>query len=255
MSIQTLAQYQDAVMATLRAELPEPIALKLYPRYEKKLPAPSVLLSIEALGRDTDPATGQFARMIRGEARCLVDPTLTGADTAVRELALVVGGIINQQVWGLPLTSTATVGDIDQDAMIPELDGFLVWCVPWSQHVHFGEPAEWGTVALAAAATGATPAQRLIMDYPLIFRPEGSVPLTPPEDGGEPGSALEQVLGVEPATGPHRADRYRLFGDDAPQLLVDGGPRPDQLPGAPVLDAHGEGEDVDGGGVFDGELP
>jgi hypothetical protein len=194
----TLAQVQTAIVATLDAALPNSVSVLSYPAYEKKIHLPAVVVEIESLGRDQDPGTGQFDRLLHIEARCIVDPCLPNSQLAVRELALTVGRIANMQTWGIAL-STATVGDIVEDGLRPELDGFLVWLVPWTQHVRFGAAVDWETVAIPDPASPTNPdgsvSAYLIAEYPEALSPAGSFPVR------------ECVIGLYPDTGTgHEGD-------------------------------------------------
>jgi hypothetical protein len=185
--IETLATVQNAIVGALDAALPASVSVLSYPAYEKKIRLPAVVVEIESLGRDQDPGTGQFDRLLHLEARCIVDPCLPNSQLAARELALTVGRIANMQTWGIAL-STATVGDIVEDGLRPELDGFLVWLVPWTQHVRFGTAVDWETVANPAW-------EHLLADYPEALSPAGSYPVR------------ELLIGLYPDVGTgHEAD-------------------------------------------------
>jgi hypothetical protein len=132
-----LTALHDAILAYLRAELPTIALIDDYPVLARHVPLPAILIELEGMEPGTDPGTGDLGMVGRFEARCIVDPLLPRAGLVARNLAARVGRLVYQQTFGL--AKPAKVGEIREDAMKPELDGYLCWLTPWTNYFVLGD--------------------------------------------------------------------------------------------------------------------
>ncbi|AHC82691.1 hypothetical protein X970_11955 [Pseudomonas monteilii SB3101] len=106
------------------------------------VPSPAVVLELAGFeNADKDPGTGEVAVEARFEARVLVpgeeDNCLHVAAFVSAQLAV----LLRMQSWGLPVEFAEFVR-AERDWSRPELDGFAVWVVEWTQVIYLGEE-EW----------------------------------------------------------------------------------------------------------------
>ena len=192
MSIPDLATVHAAIADGLSAALPG-VAIEQYPAYAKSIPLPCVLFELAGWEHSSDPGTGQLCVVLKFEGRAVVDPALSGSQMAVRELALLLARTVRSQTWGIAVSAASLVGESDEDGFHPDLEGYLVWRVAWSQHVTFGDPVDWQTYALPMGDTGA-----MIQDYPesLAAMVNGALPVS------------RLLVGIAPDIGTGKAADY-----------------------------------------------
>lgn len=129
----------DAIIGVLRPALHDIALVEIYPdlQDQRSIPLPAVLIELAEIEPGSDPGTGQLGLVGRFQARAITDPVAPHAQLAVRELAARVALLAYQQSWGLPL-SAARIHSIAECGMKPELDGYYVWMVEWTQQFLLG---------------------------------------------------------------------------------------------------------------------
>lgn len=137
--IENLKQLDDAIIAGLQSKLVGISSVEAYPIIQRRINLPAVLVELSEFGPGTDPGTGETALIGRYQARAVVDPNLSDAPLQARELAARIAVAIKDETWGLEI-ETAKFLDAGEDALKPELDGYLVWMVEWTHEFHLGEP-------------------------------------------------------------------------------------------------------------------
>lgn len=117
--------------------------------------APAIVVElVEFEAADKDPGTGETAVDARFEARVLVGGEEEGCLHIAAFVAAQLAVLLRVQVWGLAVEPSIFVRAA-QDWTRPELDGFAVWVVEWTQVLYLGEE-QWpwpiqppGTLVLA----------------------------------------------------------------------------------------------------------
>lgn len=138
--LDNLAQLHTALVAGLRTKLAGVPTVDAYPVIQRRISLPAVLVELAEMEPGDDPGSGETALIGRFQARAVIDPTQSGADLQVRELAARIAVAITHETWGLPI-SIARLVQIGEDAFKPELDGYMVWVVEWTHEFHLGESA------------------------------------------------------------------------------------------------------------------
>ncbi|ASL45122.1 hypothetical protein bAD24_I16735 [Burkholderia sp. AD24] len=133
-----LTTLHDAMIAGLRARLPDITPIDAYPRIGKRIPTPSIAVELSEMEPGHDPGTGQTSLIGRFQARAIVDPLDPHADLAVRRLAARIACAVHGETWGAPVTPAKLV-QIGDDPFKPELDAYLVWLVEWTHEFDAGE--------------------------------------------------------------------------------------------------------------------
>jgi len=133
-----LQQLHTAILDGLRAKLVGISSIDAYPVLQRRICLPAVLLELAEFEPGQDPGTGETALIGRFQARAIVDPNKSAADLAVRELAARIAVAITHETWGLPI-GIAHFVQAGEDAMKPELDGYLVWMIEWTHEFHLGK--------------------------------------------------------------------------------------------------------------------
>ncbi|PYD12395.1 hypothetical protein DND62_14575 [Pseudomonas syringae pv. pisi] len=107
----------------------------------QQIAVPAVLIELVELEPGIDQGTGETALIARLEARVIVgserDQCQQQAAFAASQLAV----LLRLQTWGLEVEPAEFVRAA-QDWSRPELDGYAVWVVEWTQGIYLGEE-EW----------------------------------------------------------------------------------------------------------------
>ncbi|MDH0571529.1 hypothetical protein N7668_09730 [Pseudomonas fulva] len=137
-----LGQVYAAMEQHIREAIPGLQYVGTMPSGIEVVPPPAVVLELAGFeSAEEDPGTGQTAVDARFEARVLVpgeeDNCLHIAAFVAAQLAV----LLRMQSWGLPVRFAEFVR-AERDWSRPELDGFAVWVVEWTQIIYLGEE-EW----------------------------------------------------------------------------------------------------------------
>ena len=134
-----LKNLQDIkICDTIKTGIPEINTCCSYPRMRCELVAPACFVEVSEFDLGSNPGTQELAVIAQFEARLVVDRTIEDAEFVIRELALKLANLINQNTFESNI-SPAKIKSIEPDGFKPELDAFLVWCVTWSHEFHIGE--------------------------------------------------------------------------------------------------------------------
>ena len=146
-----LDSLHSAIIARLTADLTGLGTCALYPKLERRVVLPAVLVELTELEPD-DFGDEQFGCYANFTAYCIYDPNATDAEKQVRNLAATVAVRVSQEDdFGLDVQSGAEILRVGEDGFKPELDGYLVWAVDFRIGLLLGE-----NVWSAAPATGAS---------------------------------------------------------------------------------------------------
>lgn len=111
------------------------------PVHIPEFPVPAVFLELVEFEPGLDQGTGETALVARFEARVAVG---SERDECLEQAAFIASQIVvllRAQTWGLEVNPAEFVRAA-QDWTRPEMDGFAVWVVEWTQGVYLGHE-EW----------------------------------------------------------------------------------------------------------------
>ncbi len=116
-------------------------AVCFMPAHMTTLPVPMVLLELVELEPGRDQGTGETAVVARFEARAIVGAEQEECYRQAAFIASRLAVLLRLQTWGQEV-EPAEFLQASQDFTRPELDGYAVWVVEWTQTLYLGEE-EW----------------------------------------------------------------------------------------------------------------
>ena len=125
----------------IQQHLPGVELVSFWPNIDNHIPLPAVFLDIGEINPGQDIGTGETTLTITFEARVIVDVILADHYRQAVQLATQLAVLLRLQSWGLPVEA-AEFQRSSQDWTRPELDGYTVWLVEWTQTLYLGEQ-EW----------------------------------------------------------------------------------------------------------------
>ena len=115
--------------------------VSFWPDIKQHIPLPAVFLDIAEIEPGTDIGNGESTLSVTFEARVIVDVIRAGHYQQAIHLATQLAVLLRTQTWGLAV-EPAEFKRSTQDWTRPELDGYTVWLVEWTQTIYLGE-TEW----------------------------------------------------------------------------------------------------------------
>lgn len=137
----SLDQLYQAIEQHIEQHLQGVQLVSFWPDIQQHIPLPAVFLDIAEIEPGTDIGTGETTLTITFEARVIVDVIRADHYPQAVHLATQLSVLLRAQSWGLPV-EPAEFQRSSQDWTRPELDGYTVWLVEWTQTVYLGEQ-EW----------------------------------------------------------------------------------------------------------------
>lgn len=134
------ALYQ-AIEDQVREAIPGLEAVCFPPGAVTTVPVPMVLLELAELEPGVDQGTGETAVIARFEARAIVGAEQHDCYQQAAFIASRLAVLLRMQTWGQEV-GVAEFVRASQDFMRPELDGYVVWVVEWTQELYLGAE-EW----------------------------------------------------------------------------------------------------------------
>ena len=131
----------QAIEKQIQQHLPGVELVSFWPNIDNHIPLPAVFLDIGEINPGQDIGTGETTLTITFEARVIVDVILADHYRQAVQLATQLAVLLRLQSWGLPV-EPAEFQRSSQDWTRPELDGYTVWLVEWTQTLYLGEQ-EW----------------------------------------------------------------------------------------------------------------
>ncbi|NBG93133.1 hypothetical protein [Pseudomonas sp. 9.1(2019)] len=131
----------QAIEKQIQQHLPGVELVSFWPNIDNHIPLPAVFLDIGEINPGQDIGTGETTLTITFEARVIVDVILADHYRQAVQLATQLAVLLRLQSWGLPVEA-AEFQRSSQDWTRPELDGYTVWLVEWTQTLCLGEQ-EW----------------------------------------------------------------------------------------------------------------
>lgn len=105
------------------------------------IPVPAVVIELVEFEPGVDQGTGETALVARFEARIIVGSERQQCQQQAAFAATQLAVLLRLQTWGLEVEPAEFVRAA-QDWSRPELDGYAVWVVEWTQGIYLGEE-EW----------------------------------------------------------------------------------------------------------------
>ena len=131
----------QAIEQQIHQHLPGVELVSFWPDIGNHIPLPAVFLDIGEINPGQDIGTGETTLTITFEARVIVDVIRGDHYRQAVQLATQLAVLLRMQSWGLPVEA-AEFQRSSQDWTRPELDGYTVWLVEWTQTLYLGEQ-EW----------------------------------------------------------------------------------------------------------------
>ena len=130
----------QAIEQQIQQHLPGVQTVSFWPDIQNHIPLPAVFLDIGEIELGQETGSGQTALTITFEARLVVDVLCADHYRQAVQLATQLAVLLRAQYWGLPV-HPAQLQRSAQDWTRPELDGYIVWLVEWTQGICLGEEA------------------------------------------------------------------------------------------------------------------
>ena len=139
----SLEQLFEGVEQHLQINLPGVEMVAAWPDLSSRqhIPLPAVFLELAEVEPGQDIGTGETTVVCKFEARIVVDVIRDHHQRQAVHLATQLAVLLRAQTWGLEVEPAEFVQAV-QDWTRPELDGYTVWLVEWTQTVYLGAE-EW----------------------------------------------------------------------------------------------------------------
>ncbi|WP_460152750.1 hypothetical protein [Pseudomonas sp. S2_B07] len=137
----SLDQLYRAMEQQILTQLPGVHAVTTWPRIKDRVALPAVFIDMTEMEPGTDIGTGETSLVCKFEARIVVDPIKADHQRQAVQLATQLAVLLRLQTWGLEVEPAEFVQAM-QDWTRPELDGYVVWLVEWTQQIFLGSE-EW----------------------------------------------------------------------------------------------------------------
>jgi hypothetical protein len=137
----SLDQLYRAIEQILKAHLPGVQAVTAWPNIKDRIALPAVFIELAEMEPGVDIGTGETTLICKFEARIIVDPIRPKHCQQAVHLAAQLAVLLRMQTWGVAVEPAEFVQAM-QDWTKPELDGYVVWLVEWTQQLYLGVE-EW----------------------------------------------------------------------------------------------------------------
>ncbi|MNJ24181.1 hypothetical protein D3C77_185900 [compost metagenome] len=137
----TLDLLYSAIETQISKAIPGLAFVGTMPDMLERVALPAVVLELVELEPGRDPGTGEVGVDARIEARIIVGSEQEQCQQQAAFAAAQMTVLLRMQTWGLEVEQAEFVRAA-QDWTRPELDGYAVWVVEWTQGIYLGEE-EW----------------------------------------------------------------------------------------------------------------
>lgn len=137
----SLDQLYGAIEQHIREAIPGLQFVGTMPDMLDHVPIPAVVIELVELEPGSDQLTGETALEARFEARVIVGSELEQCQQQAAFVAAQLAVLLRLQTWGVEADAAEFVRAA-QDWTRPELDGYAVWVVEWTQGIYLGSE-EW----------------------------------------------------------------------------------------------------------------
>lgn len=133
----SLDQLYGAIEQHIRDAIPGLAYVEAMPDMLARMALPAVVVELTELEPGTDQMTGETALEARFEARVIVGSEQPQCQQQAAFVASQIAVLLHMQTWGVEVTAAEFVRSA-QDWTRPELDGYAVWVVEWTQCFYLG---------------------------------------------------------------------------------------------------------------------
>jgi hypothetical protein len=133
----SLDQLYQAIEQHLLSSLPGIRAVTAWPNIKDRIALPVVFIEMAEMEPGKDIGTGETTLICKFEARIIVDPIRPKHCQQAAHLAAQLAVLLRMQTWGVAVEPAEFVQAM-QDWTKPELDGYVVWLVEWTQQIYLG---------------------------------------------------------------------------------------------------------------------
>jgi hypothetical protein len=137
----SLDQLYGAIEQHIREAIPGLQFVGTMPDMLDHVPIPAVVIELVEMEPGSDQLTGETALEARFEARVIVGSEREQCQQQAAFVAAQLAVLLRLQTWGVEADAAEFVRAA-QDWTRPELDGYAVWVVEWTQGIYLG-PEEW----------------------------------------------------------------------------------------------------------------
>lgn len=137
----SLDQLYDAIEQHVIDAIPGLRFVSTMPDMLERVALPAVVIELAELEPGGDQLTGETALEARFEARVIVGSEQEQCQQQAAFVASQIVVLLRMQTWGLVVNQAEFVRAA-QDWTRPELDGYAVWVVEWTQGIYLGQE-EW----------------------------------------------------------------------------------------------------------------
>jgi hypothetical protein len=135
----TLGRLFRAVERVIGEQLPGLQTVATWPDVRDRVHLPALFLELAEVEPGLDPGTGRVGLECRFEAYLIVASELAEHHQQVAQLATQLVVLLRGQYWALDDVDAALFIQAGPDWTKPELDGYTVWKVEWTQQIYLGE--------------------------------------------------------------------------------------------------------------------
>lgn len=128
----------QAIEAHITQAIPGLACVCTMPHMTDQVDLPAAVIELAELEPGRDPGTGETALVARLEARFIVGSEDAECQQKAAFAAAQMAVLLRIQTWGLEVEPAEFVRAA-QDWTRPELDGYAVWVVEWTQTIYLGE--------------------------------------------------------------------------------------------------------------------
>ncbi|PHH39774.1 hypothetical protein [Pseudomonas putida] len=137
----SLERLYQAIERRIQDHLPDLQIVASWPIIESSIPLPAVLVELAEMEPGIDPGTGETSLSCKFEARVITDPIQPDHHQQAVFIVGQLAVLLRMQSWGVEVEPAEFVQAMP-DWTKPELDGYTVWVVEWTQQIYLGE-AQW----------------------------------------------------------------------------------------------------------------
>ncbi|MGE8187942.1 hypothetical protein [Pseudomonas sp. NPDC086278] len=137
----SLKQLYRSIEQHVQAHLPGVHTVAVWPVISDRVRLPAVFIEMAEMEPGQDLGTGETCLACKFEARVVTDPIQPDHHQQAVFLAGQLAILLRLQSWGIAVEPSEFVQAM-QDWTKPELDGYTVWVVEWTQQIYLGE-TEW----------------------------------------------------------------------------------------------------------------
>lgn len=135
----TLSKFMSAVEEQIREQMSGVQTVAVWPDIRDHVQLPALLLELAEVEPGHDRGTGETPLVCRMDGYVIVAAEQAGHHQQAAHLATQLAVLLRAQYWDLDHVDAAEFVQAGPDWSRPELDGYTVWKVEWTQEINLGE--------------------------------------------------------------------------------------------------------------------